>query len=276
MMVELHSEARSRYLNLLAMCHGIGSLFVPLYVAWLVRGGGKWQQIYCSSIFLAIPLLVFFWPSSRINNAIEIANAKPTREEWDWKAICHVGFTKRMNCYYALIVAYVAVELGVAAWMMVFLQRQRAMSVNVSSIYLSSFFVLLMLGRLLGAFVVERLDHRLAVFVAIMASSLCLLIGIFGNDRLVVFLPISGLFMSIVFPTVTAAVTKMHPFQTGSILGFLFTFGGLGGALGPWTVGIVSEWAGLDYGLASTVGFALVALGAILCLRKGGRNTHAW
>jgi fucose permease len=275
LIVELHSESRGLYLNLLSTFHGFGSLLVPLYAGWLVNAGFPWQQIYASSVLLAVPLLVVFWPRKGSFSAVVIRQEEPTdssqEQEQDcsyWRTLYRVGFTWRMICFYVLIAAYVAIELSVGAWMMEYLQHERNISVRTSSFYLSSFFVLLMLGRLLGAFVVERVDTLLAVFIAILSSSICVLLGIFGNDSLIVLLPISGFFMSIVFPTVTAAVTKLHVAKTGTILGILFAFGGLGGAFGPWTVGFVSDLAGLKIGLASSLAFSVIALGALLSLKR--------
>ena len=277
LIVELHSESRGLYLNLLSTFHGFGSLLVPLYAGWLVNAGFPWQQIYASSVLLAVPLLVVFWPRKGSFSAVVIRQEEPIdisqeREQEQgcsyWRALYRDGFTWRMICFYVLIAAYVAIELSVGAWMMEYLQHERNMSVRTSSFYLSSFFVLLMLGRLLGAFVVERVDTLLAVFIAILSSSICVLFGIFGNDSIIVLLPISGFFMSIVFPTVTAAVTKLHVAKTGTILGILFAFGGMGGALGPWTVGFVSDLAGLKIGLASSLAFSVIALGALLSLKR--------
>jgi fucose permease len=64
----------------------------------------------------------------------------------------------------------------------------------------------------------------------------------------VFFLPLTGLFFSIIFPTVTAAVSDLHTENVGAILGLLFTFGGIGGMLGPWTIGIFSDWLGIQAG----------------------------
>ena len=53
LMVELHSESRARYLNLLATFHGVGSLLVPLVAAWLLASRLEWQQIYLCAAALA-------------------------------------------------------------------------------------------------------------------------------------------------------------------------------------------------------------------------------
>ena len=268
LMVELHNEARGRYLNLLATFHGCGSLVAPLYVAAMIGSGRSWQWIYGSSVVLAVPLIAIFWPRNIPIAEKPVPISPQNHAENSWRQIWQVGFTPQMCCYYVLIAAYVAVELSVAAWMMQFLQQSRGMTVAVSSIYLSSFFVLLMLGRLFGSFVVDRFEPLRIVFFAIAASGICLAVGLFGSEQLVFLLPASAFFMSIVFPTVTAAVTRLHEHNTGTILGLLFASGGLGGALGPWTVGLLSDAFSLQYGLSASLVFALIALAAIALLQR--------
>ena len=140
------------------------------------------------------------------------------------------------------------------------------MSVEVSSRFLSAFFVLLMLGRLLGAMIVERFDYLRVVACALVATAGLLVAGLFADARLVYLLPLSGFTMSIVFPTITAAVSKLHPVGTGTILGVLFACGGVGGALGPWIVGLVSQQSSLQLGLATTLLFDAVALIGLACV----------
>lgn len=269
LMVELHSETRGRYLNLLGTFHGLGSLTVPLIAAWLLRLEYSWQWIYGASACLAIPLAILFWPSQRgsgspsVNSASNVSIAEQGDTSSRHKAILKRAFTLQMWLYYLIISSYVALELGVAAWMIEFLQHDRGFTSESSSYLLSAFFVLLMVGRLFGAFIVDAVGHHRSVAIALIGSCLCLAVGIFVHPSLVYLIPLSGLFMSIVFPTVTASVSATHQENIGSILGILFSFSGFGGAVGPWTVGVVSDWAGLELGIASTIAFGLISLAAL-------------
>jgi fucose permease len=272
LMVELHSAARGRFLNLLATCHGCGSLLVPIVAAWMITRGASWREVYVASLALSAPLMIVFWPrrsSPATDGEPPQADAlpEPSPSTSKWRSLAEALFTKRMSCYLVLIAAYVAVELSVAAWLVEFLQRERQMTIGTSSAWLSGFFVLIMLGRLGGAVVVERVQPFTAIFVALSGAAVCLLAGIFGPSAWACLLVVSGLFMSIVFPTVTASVTRLLTSNTGTILGVLFAFGGLGGALGPWIVGLASERFGLEIGLACSVGFAGLAIAALFCLR---------
>ena len=57
----------------------------------------------------------------------------------------------------------------------------------------------------------------------------------------------------------------------GAILGVLFTFGGLGGALGPWLIGTAADIVGIELAFALTISFCVVMLGALLMLRRMAR-----
>ncbi|MFZ1769318.1 MAG: hypothetical protein WAU00_08985, partial [Caldilinea sp.] len=57
----------------------------------------------------------------------------------------------------------------------------------------------------------------------------------------------------------------------GAILGVLFTFGGLGGALGPWLIGVAADAVGLELAFALTLLFCVLMLGALLMLRQMAR-----
>ncbi|MFO0943360.1 MAG: MFS transporter [Pirellulales bacterium] len=267
LMIELHTHARGRYLNLLSVFHGCGSLIVPLVAAWLIQRGHSWQSIYAAALVLAVPLLVIFWPVRRVvSSEPSSTEARPSR--LSARQLLYRGFNRVMLNYYVTIAAYVATELSVGAWLMEFLQRERQMSVSISSLYLSAFFVLLMLGRLIGAVIVEKLDYLVAVAVSLIGSMLCLAIGLWSGDGMVFFLSISGFCMSIAFPTLTAAVTRLHPQGTGSILGILFAAGGIGGAVGPWIVGLVSTAYGLQIGLSATLLFATLSLVGVMVARR--------
>lgn len=265
LMVELHSASRARYLNLLATFHGVGSLLVPLVAAWLMAVPLRWPQIYLCTAALTLPLIGIFALLSRGAGDVEPSD---NVAGWSWKELMQIGFTLRMAWFYLLICSYVAVELGLAAWLVEYLQQIQHVSVYHSSLYLSGFFALIMTGRFFGSWWVERVGYLRMITLALSGTLVCLIAGLFGPAQCRLLLPASGLFMSIIFPTVTAAVAAAHPSNVGSIFGILFTFGGVGGALGPWVIGLVSQAYGLRWGLASTIGFCLIALVALAVLSR--------
>lgn len=270
LMLDLHPHAPGRFLNLLATFHGIGSLLVPLYVAVLLTAETRWQAIFMSTALLALPLVVIFLgrPEQQDGNRRDASfknNEVPSRKTTQqvWKA----AFTPVMLLYYTLIATYVSVELGAAAWMVEYMQQVKGLSVSSSSLALSGFFAMIMLGRLAGAWLIERLSYLLAVGGGLVGGISCIAIGLFGPLPSYLLLPLSGLFLSIIFPTVTAHVSSMFDAGRGTVMGILFTFGGIGGALGPWAIGQVAERTSLQAGMAMTIAFGIASLVALAAIQ---------
>mgnify|MGYP005836133639 CR=1 FL=1 len=260
--VELHREKRGRYLNLLAVFHGLGSTVAPYYGGQLLAAGFSWRQVYRFSLAAIALLPLYFLFLRRPPHAPARATPAGLRH------LLGVAFRGAMPWLYLLIAAYVAAEIGLAAWMVEFLQKVKAQPPVTSSLYLSLYFALIMVGRLVGSLLVERAGYLRALFIASAASAACLAAGIYGPAALAFCLPLTGLFFSVIFPTTTAVASELYKENLGAILGVLFTFGGLGGMLGPWLVGVLSDLFTLRAGLASMLGMCALVLAALMALSR--------
>jgi fucose permease len=264
LIVSIHRHAQGRYLNLLATFHGIGSLMVPLYAAWLLEAGISWRQVYQFTLPLALLLALCFMltpvprPQKAESGSFDVATLRRN------------GFSPTMLWFYAAIALYVSTELGIGAWVVEYLIQSKSFELSTASLYLSGFFGAIMIGRITGSLIVERIGYLRSTLFAVIGGLLCLLIGLFGPVSLAIFVSFSGFFFSIVFPTITAAVSALHPKNTGTVLGLLFAAGGIGGALGPWAIGVTSDLVGIDWGFALTVLFcAGIIVSLLVLLRRG-------
>ncbi|MEZ4869076.1 MAG: MFS transporter [Caldilineaceae bacterium] len=260
LIVSLHRQAQGRFLNLLATFHGIGSLLAPLYAAWILSVGGSWRQIFLYSIpFALLMALIFLLPAGASSAASE-------SHSFDWGQLRRNGLSATMIYFYLAIGCYVATELGIAAWIVEYLIKSKGVAQTTAAYYLSGFFAFVMIGRLVGSIWVERIGYLRAVLFAAIGVLLCLLIALLGPPGFAFFLPLSGLFCSIIFPTITAAVSRRYPQNTGTILGLLFTAGGMGGALGPAAIGVAGDVLGIQGGFALNALFCTGAIVAVTLL----------
>jgi fucose permease len=186
-----------------------------------------------------------------------------TQQAFAWATLRRTGFSPTMLWFYLAISLYVATELGLAAWLVEYLIQQKGIDQTTAAYYLSGFFACIMVGRLVGSLLVERIGYLRSVLLAAVGALLCILAGLFAPPALAFCLPLSGLFCSIIFPTMTAAVSRLHPQNTGTILGLLFTAAGVGGALGPATMGVASDFLGIQWGFALTALYCAGSIGAI-------------
>ena len=256
--VSLYHEHKGLYLNLMAVMHGLGSMLAPLFAGLLFSMGVSWRTVYrwdllLISILILAALLLRF-PKSDEKSAL------------DFRTIPKVAFKRQMPLFYAAMLFYVAAEIGLTSWVVVYLQDARGMDTLTSSNALALFFGLLMLGRFLGSFIVKRLGYLRATLITSLLAVISLTIGIF--TELVYFVPLTGFFFSIIFPTLTAAVSDVEHEKTNTILGVLFTVSGLGGAMGPWLVAWSSDLFGLKAGFAATILLSSLTFLFIFILNK--------
>lgn len=266
--VSLHRDHKGLFLNLMSVLHGLGSMLAPLFAGWLLSLGIGWRSVYRWDLVL-VALFVINFIFLRFPTAAETARL-------DFRAVPRLLFSGRMPWFYLAIAFYVAAEIGIASWLVVFLQQQHRLSVSASNQSLSLFFAMIMTGRFLGGFIVQRIGYLRSIFLASLGVVLFTAVGLFGPGRLYFFLPLTGLCLAIIFPTLTAAVTDASPANTNTVLGLLFTFAGVGGLIGPWLVGWGSAWLGLQSGFAINLLFGTLLAVSNLILLKGnvdGKNT---
>lgn len=252
LIVLLYDANKGRFLNLMAVMHGMGSMIAPLYAGWMLTAGNSWRSVYRWPLILIGMLLIYF-----ATMRFPKRDAAKT-QALDFAQIRTTAFSPMMLAFYFAQMAYVAIELGIASWMVEFLQKINAQSINQSSQSLSIFFGLVMIGRLIGSFIVEKFGYLRSVLTAALAASACVAASLFGPPQFSWLLPVSGLFLSIIFPTITAAASNAQKENSSIILGLLFTFGGLGGIIGPWLIGIASNQGGLLFGFSLNLLFGLL------------------
>ena len=260
MVVMLHGGEQGRYLNLLGLFHGIGAMSVPIYAGQLLARGVSWRQIFLYSLGIALLFLLYM-----LFLRLPIATTD-SQSSFDWAQLRQKGLNRQMVLFYLTIALYVSAELGVASWMVEYLQRVKSFSVERSSLYLSLFFGFIIVGRLLGSFVVERAGYLRIMLVAVGASIGCMAIGIYGAASLAIFVPLTGLFFSIMFPTITAAVSATQKGNIATLFGLLFAFGGIGGMFGPWSIGAIGNRFGLQIGFALPIIYCALVMMTIALL----------
>lgn len=260
--VNLYHEQKGLYLNLMAVMHGLGSMLAPLFASFLFSLGSDWREVFRWDLLLIV-IFVLFSLSSRFPRAAE-------RSSLDFRSIPRIAFDRRMSFFYAAMMSYVASEIGLASWMVVYLQDVRDMNGNASNSYLALFFGLLMMGRFLGSLVVKKLGYLRSILISSLLAVLCTLFGIYSPY--VFFLPLTGFFFSIIFPTITAAVSDERTENINTILGVLFTFSGLGGVIGPWLTGWIGDIHGLQAGMGVILILSALTLFFIVILNKRNRN----
>jgi MFS transporter, DHA1 family, quinolone resistance protein len=240
---------------------GIGSILGPLLVAVLISNGWSWTWLYVVAAGICGLLLLL---AARVHYPeVRHGNAEPIDLRRTLRMMRHpyaLGFS-------GLIALYVAVEVAIYVWMPTYLLQYSGDVSWLPTYALTIFFVLRVIGRFLGIWVLDRFHWASVLALFGVAIFLCFAASIgFGADVGAWLLPLSGLFMSMLYPTLNSkGISCYEKDQHGAVAGLILFFTAAAAALGPLAMASISDGFGnVRYGfILATLFAALLALGLI-------------
>ena len=244
---------------------GVGAIIGPFIVTYLLKTGVEWKYLYVIAGTLCIVLIAL---------ALMVKYPKTIKTTED--PINLKGTLKMMKDPFALgfsfaAFLYVAVECAIYVWMPTLIAGYDGNAMFIATYALSIFFILRAGGRFLGVWLMSRFNWALVLSIFSFLIFICFLGSVVGGiDFAVVLLPLSGLFMSVIYPTINSKGISCFPkAKHGSVAGVILFFTAAGAALGPLSMGAVSDAFGHNakYGFVlATVFSALLLVGVLVNL----------
>ena len=272
LIVELNRDRLASALNYLHVLFGIGALLGPLIVSaafasrvpyWWVFGGGA---LVCAAIGFRLG----------VTPALEV-RTEPMPGD---------GFILMLSrpliwVVSAMMFLYVGAEVGIGAWLFLYLRTAGALGPMLASSGVSLYWLGLVCGRAFGG----RLGHRIALpqftmlASALSAAALVMLIAAptaGGLAASAVFL--IGFGYGPVFPNMIAVGAERFPSEVGRMTSIVVAGGALGAILAPWLMGHaiadISPRASMEVALAFTLAMAALAL-SLRTLNAPGEEERA-
>ena len=258
LIVELNRERLASALNYLHVLFGVGALLGPLIVSgafatrlsyWWVFGGGA---LVCAAIAFRLG----------VTPALEVRTAPAPGDGFIamlWRPLIWVVS--------GVMFLYVGAEIGIGAWLFLYLRMAGALSPMLASSGVSLYWLGLVCGRAFSG----RLGHRIALpqftmlASALSAAALVILIAApttGGFAASAVFL--IGFGYGPVFPNMIAVGAARFPAEVGRMTSIVVAGGALGAIVAPWIMGHaiadVSARASMEIALAFTVAMAALSL----------------
>jgi len=229
-------RAHTRFMNNVEGWFAVGAIVGPAIVASLLTAGVSWKWLYvvAAAICFALVLMTSRVPNPAARASVERASlAQMFSLMRDPLAL---GFS-------SLVALYVGVEVAIYTWMPTYLKDYAGPYTWWPAWALTAFFVLRAAGRFLGAWMLDRVRWTIALTVLGLAIFICFAGALLGGLVLGVWLlPLTGLFMSIIYPTLNSKAISCFPrHQHGAAAGVILFFTALAAALGPLAMGAVSD-----------------------------------
>ncbi|MBI2995799.1 MAG: MFS transporter [Candidatus Melainabacteria bacterium] len=262
-------EKYSRNLTLFMVLFGVGSYVAPHVVTCVKSRGLEWNYAYW--LFTAVSIVMFFslafpkYPSElRAGHVQPLQNSK-------------TGFVELLKdplmlMYTLAIFLYVGVEVGVAYNIGLFLEDAHNISTilgnNAESIKnstIANYWLGLLLGRLLGSFVLDKIPTKKAIQIYISCAALALGVAVFSKSLTIVLwaFPIVGFFISIMFPSIYGLAIDSYKKEYSGIVSGILCTAIIGGAVIAPVITKVSEITGSlqepNWHIAMLIAFACYA-----------------
>jgi fucose permease len=162
---------------------------------------------------------------------------------------------------------YVGVEAAVYVWMPTLLAGYTGGASTLAAYSISIFFLLRAAGRFLGAWMLTRVPWQavLALFSGVILA--CFALSVTGGvDWAVYLLPLSGLFMSVVYPTLNSkGISCLPRTEHGAAAGVILFFTCVSAVVSPLAIGAVGDALGdITYGFSLATGLAALLFAGLL------------
>jgi fucose permease len=241
---------------------GVGSIIGPAILARLLATGASWKGLYILAGTICVVLILI---------ALRAEYPRTVKASRESKDLRHT--VAAMKNRYALAFSlgaflYVATEAAVYVWMPTLLAGYKGSAAAFAAYSISIFFILRAAGRFMGAWLLESFywTKVLALFSGVIL--ICFIGTVIGGPGAALYLlPASGLFMSVIYPSINSKGISCFPkSEHGAVAGVILFFTCISAVVGPLAMGVVSDALGHPkYGFVLATGFAgLLFLGLLL------------
>jgi fucose permease len=237
---ETNPDRRAAALNLLNFIWGIGAVASPLLIALAARGGSVMMMTGVLAL-LAAAVALRLWRAGQFE-AAEPRSSHSETPQTAWR-------NPLLPLNGALIFLYGGTEMSIAGWVTAHTLRladPRSSSLSAGMLVSAVFWTTLLAGRALAPLALRRLNEyglvMTGLVLAAIGQGLLLwaetLVGTMAGTGL------AGLGLAAIFPTTVALLPVYFGTAAAQVTSLIFALGGLGGAVLPWSVGIVSTRLG--------------------------------
>ena len=244
--------------NLLHGAFAVGALLSPLVLIACTRHNpAAWRYMTAGVLVLCVAQLTVY--------ARMYMPAENTRK--DGKKTMDRSFLKNKDFWLsaAILFFYISVEYAIAGWLVTYFQDIGILSEDVSQLMTSLLWVVIFIGRMIGAALVGRVPRKVILLVDGIGLFACFLVVFFSRSQLPIILGIMGvgLFMATIYTSAMAIGTEK---MRGNDLGVsqMIFISCIGGVVTPYIVGLVAEHAGIQAGMGVVVLTTVALLAAIL------------
>lgn len=261
MMSTLPGEKSSVGYNLLHGAFAVGAVLSPIALILCSRASvNGWRYMTLGIVALCvIQVLVYLkmaLPQEKITGSIKAVDRSFLKNKSFWLGA-------------AILFFYISAEYAIVNWLVTYFKDTGVLSADISQLMSSLLWVVIFIGRMVGAFTVGKISRKLLLLLDGVGLLLFFLLVFFSRSQMPIFIGIMGvgLFMATIYTTALAIGTKSIKGNDLGVSTMIF-IGSTGGIITPAVVGVVAEHAGIQMGMGVVVIVTVLLLATILLTLK--------
>lgn len=261
-----------RLMNWLHACFGLGAVFGPLLMTWVVESGIGWRVGYVIAAVTMLIITLFYaftasWWRARIHEGDAPIDTPPMRATLSqplvWLSII-------------LFLLMAGIETSAAQWSFSLFTEARGAEVAVAGFWTSFYWASFTLGRIIFGFIADRIAVQFAIRACMVGIIFGALLLWWNPVDIVSYigLAIIGFAMAPIFPLMTSTTPdRLGRGHANNAVGFQVGAAGLGIAVLPTGAGLLAGWLSLEVIGPFLVGSGVLML--VLYLMLGSRRIRS-
>jgi fucose permease len=245
-------------MNFVNFSYGASNTIIQKVAGSLLYNGVRWQRFYMFMMICCLILLIYLAllkiPYERKGEAVNNNKGELFRN-------------KMLYLYIIALGLYLATEYGIGNWFVNYMNEGFNLNADKRSLFIALFFGLETFGRLFGGFIVDRLGYFKSILIYGCIASVLVTLGIaLGRSGLIIF-SVSGLFFSIIYPTIMTTIHVVFKETASYATGLILMCGTLIAMGVSMLIGVANDLIGVYYSFYS-IAVCLILTTVMLLLIK--------
>ena len=262
---QVFSTRAALLLSLLHFFYGAGSSISPR-AAGVLATSFDWRYAYLLSVVL---VLVLFIPSL-------FAGFPKVEDKETKKAGFLTAFKTPMVWVFSITLGIsVVVEMWSPNWSGLYFQDMYHLDPKTSgAAYISNFFILFTVSRLVSGFAIEKIGYIQSLFIAAAAMLIIFILGFMLGAKSIYVLPIIGYFCAILWPTILATAMGYFRKDAPIMISAMIVISGAFNASMQFLIGMINRLAGPVWSYRGCIFFTLLLLASLTVLARRLRLSY--
>ena len=254
----LFKKKAALLMNLMHFFYGFGAILGPK-ASGLLTGtfNFSWKELYLVIIIPGILIAIFIvftrFNTDSNNKTVNEENKKPSfitilKNPMVWIFSITIGFME-------------VVEFGTTNWGALYLQDVYGLDPRtVGATFLSFFYVMFTASRLFSGLIIEKAGYMKSLVLSTVSTMLLFFFGFVLGQKGIWILPITGLFVAILFPTAIAVIMDTFKEDAPIVSSIIITLAGAVNGILQLSIGFINQYIGEAWGYRSCLLYSVILL----------------